>query len=173
MQIKQELECVYSKELAVKVAAYVGADEELFSELMKLFFEKDYRIVQRASAVVAVCVDDYPFLISPYLDQLVDNLKNDIPDVVKRNTVRILQTREIPYHLLGDVADSCFKFLASKQEPVAIKAFSMTILLNVVRKVPELAGELKWLIEEQLPYASAGFVSRGNKVVSELGKLGY
>lgn len=173
MKIKEELERVYSKELATKVAAYVGADEELFSELMVLFFQEDYRIVQRASAVLVVCVDNYPFLINPYLDQLVANLKNEIPDVVKRNTIRILQNQEMPDHLLGVVADSCFKFLASKHEAVAIQAFSMTVLLNVVRKVPELGSELKWLIEEQLPYASAGFISRGNKVLNELRKLGY
>lgn len=173
MNIKQELEHVYSKELAVKVAKYVGADEVLFSELMTLFFEKEYRMVQRAAAVVSVCVDNYPFLITPYLDSFVANLKKDIPDVIKRNTVRILQTQELPDHLLGGVADSCFKFLKSKQEPVAVKVFSMTILLNIVRKVPELQGELQWLIEDQLPYASAGFVSRGSKVLKELKKLGH
>lgn len=173
MNIREELKRVYSKELAIKVAAHVGADEELFSELMTLFFQEDYRIVQRASAVLAVCVDTYPFLITPYLDRLVANLENDIPDVIKRNTVRILQTQEIPDHLLGTLADSCFKFLGTKQEAVAIRAFSMTVLLNVVRKVPELGEELKWLIEEQLPYASAGFVSRGNKVLQELRKMGY
>jgi hypothetical protein len=173
MKIREELERVYSKQLAIKVATYVGADEELFSELMILFFQEDYRMVQRASAVLSVCVDNYPFLITPYLDRLVANLKNDIPDVIKRNTVRILQTQDIPDHLLGAVADSCFQFLGSKNEAVAIQAFSMTVLLNVVRKVPELGSELKWLIEEQLPYASAGFVSRGKKVLNELRKLGY
>lgn len=171
MNISEELEGVYSKQLAVRVAGRVGADQHLFNELMTLFFESDYRIVQRAAAVVAVCVDSYPFLIIPYLDRLVANLKNDIPDVIKRNTVRILQNQELPDYLLGEVADSCFKFLESKLEPVAVKVFSMTILLHIVRKVPELSDELRCLIEDQLPYSSAGFKSRGTKVLNELKKI--
>jgi len=33
----------------------------------------------------------------------------------------------------------------------------MTVLLNIVKKEPDLKKELKILIEDQLPYASAGF----------------
>jgi hypothetical protein len=173
MKIRAELVRFYSKEQAVKVAAYVGADEERFEELLALFFEQDYRIVQRAAAVVAVCVDTYPFLITPYLDQLVENLKNDIPDAVKRNTVRLLQNQEVPGHLIGPLSDRCFKFLRDKSEAVAVRVFSMSVLLNIVRKIPELGSELKWLIEDELPYASAGFISRGKKVLKELNKMGY
>ncbi|GHN02752.1 hypothetical protein WSM22_42410 [Cytophagales bacterium WSM2-2] len=55
-----------------------------------------------------------------------------------------------------------------KKEPVAVRVFSMTVLGNLAVKVPELRNELIPLIEDQMPYVSAGFVSRGRKVLKQL-----
>ena len=79
---------------------------------------------------------------------------------------------DIPDDLLGITADICFSFLNSCQEPVAIRAHSMTILYNIVKKYPELKEELKVSIEDQIPYGSAGIKNRGNKILKALEKLG-
>jgi hypothetical protein len=47
----------------------------------------------------------------------------------------------------------------------------MTVLLNIVKYVPELKEELKIIIEDQMPYASAGFQSRGKKTLKALEKI--
>ena len=136
---------------------------------MILFFNGEYRITQRAAWIVHYCADNYPGLIEPYLAKLVDNLFNDkIHVAVKRNTLRILQYIDIPEKLLGRVAEICFNFLASGVEPVAVKAFSMTVLYNITLKEPELANELKLHIEQLLPFGSAGIKSRGRKILAKL-----
>ena len=161
----------HSKKHALQLAGYIGDDTSRFDELMQLFLGNNYIITQRSAWVVGICCDNYPFLILPYLEKVILNLRNDINDAVKRNTVRLLQNIDLPDQLLGITADVCFQLLLARHEPVAIKVFSMTVLLNIVKKVPELKNELKIIIEDQLPHASPGFLSRAGKTLKILNKI--
>lgn len=44
----------------------------------------------------------------------------------------------------------------------------MTAIFNLSAKYPEIKPELKLLIEMQLPNGSAGFISRGKKILKKL-----
>ena len=171
MNIKEALLKENSKTQAKRITAYIGKDKARFAELMDIFFGDSYRLNQRAAWVVNFCAEAHPKLFEPYLGKMISNLNNDIHDAVKRNTVRMLQNYDVPEAYMGELADYCFGFLASNQEAIAIKVFSMTVLSNIVEKYPELKNELKVLIEDQLPYGSAGFKSRGKKILLKLEKL--
>ena len=171
MNIKAALLKEHSKEQKGRIVNYIGGDQKLFDKLMILFFDGPYRVTQRAAWVMSYCIDNHPKLITPHFDQLVANLRNTKSDAVKRNILRNLQNLEIPDRLVGKVADACFKILASNQEPIAIKAFSMTVLYNITLKIPELQNELKLLIEDLIPYGSPGIKSRGLKLLKKLEKL--
>ena len=97
-------------------------------------------------------------------------LKPGIHDAVKRNIVRLLQFISIPRSLQGKVADICFNYLNNPKEAIAVRVFSMTVLANLSTENPELKNELIPLIEDQLPFGSAGFRSRGIKVLRKLRK---
>ncbi len=168
MNLRTELLKEHSKTQAVRIADYIGSDSDKFALLMQLFLSDDYRVTQRASWVVSHCADRYPHLIQPYLSQLIANLRNNVHVAVRRNTVRILQDISIPDQLIGETADICFQFLESRDEPVAVKVFAMTILGNICDKIPELKNELALIIEDQLPYASAGYKSRAKKVLKKI-----
>lgn len=168
MNLKAEIEKEHSKAQATKIATYIGNNQHLFDHLMELFLKEGYRITQRAAWVIRLCVDKYPELIEPYLNEIIENLNRPVHDAVKRNTLSILQHKEIPGDQMGSLATICFDFLTSRQEPVAIKVFAMTILANIAQKEPDLKQELKICIEDQLPFASAAFVSRGKKVLEKL-----
>lgn len=47
----------------------------------------------------------------------------------------------------------------------------MTLALNIVEKIPELKDELRFIIEEQMPFGTAGFKNRGAKTIAALEKL--
>ena len=61
-----------------------------------------------------------------------------------------------------------FELLISRKEPVAVKVFAMTVLYNLSQEIPEIKSELKIVLEDQLPYGSAGFKNRGAKIISKL-----
>jgi len=173
MNLKEEILEDFSKQYVVYLAKKIGANQELFDELMILFLGKDYRITQRAAWILSHCFDENPWLINKHLKVMIDNLKKQVDVAVKRNTVKVLQHVDIPDDLLGDLAEICFGYLNSGKEAVAVKAHSMTILFNIVKKFPELKDELKLSIEDQMPYESAGFKARGRKILKALERMSY
>lgn len=171
MNIKEELLKEHSKVQVIRLSTYIGDDPSRFKILMDIFFNSEYRITQRASWVVSYCVQNHPKLIRPYLKKMILHLaKPGLHDAVKRNIVRILQFVDIPRSLWGHVVTNCFQLLNSASEPIAVKVFSMTVLFNIAKHEPDLQSELKMMIEDQMPYASAGFISRGKKILSALKK---
>ena len=170
MNIKEALLAEHSKPQAQRIAQYIGDDADRFSELIKLIMTEEYRIVQRASWVLRHCFELKPELVLPHLDAMVKKLREPSHDAYRRNTLAILSEIDIPEHLMGDLADLCFSWLESREIPVAIRVHSMEVLYQICQHEPELAGELVMLIEMYLPHESAGFVSRGRKVLKKLKK---
>ena len=173
MDILKELEQNQSKALTLRIVNYIGKDKKRFDALATLFFSKDNRISQRASWPLGYCAIANPELIFPYLEQMVQNLENPIHNAVKRNSIRILGEIDIPEPLLGTVADICFRFLDDPKEAIATRVFSMTVLLNITKKEPDLANELRIVIEDHYDHGSAGFKSRGRNILKALDKMGY
>ncbi len=169
MNILKELQKDFNKATCNRIVTYIGDDPKRFSILVDAFLNSEYRINQRAAWPLSYSVKKHPELIKPHLKKVITNLKKPkIHDAVKRNTVRFLQFIEIPKSLHGITLDHCFKLLQNKKEPVAIKVFSMSVLANLTKEYPELKGELSAIIEDQMPYGSAGFKARGKKVLKQL-----
>jgi hypothetical protein len=169
MDILQSLQKEHSKKQTDRIVNYVGADKERFGVLIGLFFGGEYRITQRAAWPLSYCVRAHPSLIGPYFKQLLDNLERpDIPVAVVRNTVRLLQDVTIPTKFHGRVMSTCFDFIQSVETPIAVKAFSLTILSHLAADYPDIRGELKLIIEEQWEHSTAAFRSRAKKVLANI-----
>lgn len=171
MDIRQQLLKEHSKSNTEKIAQFIGNNDELFSKLISLFITHERIITQRAGWVVSKCTDKFPNLIIPHLEMVILNLENPTIHVAaKRNTLRILQRMQIPEYLCGSIVNRCFQFIDG-HETIAVKAFSMTILGNLLLRYPDLSKELKVILENQLPYSSPGFKHRANKVLKQISKL--
>ncbi len=170
MNLRSQILKEHSKENAQKIANWIGNDQERFASLIQLFLHDEYRVVQRAAWVISMVADEHPYLISSQLDVIVHKLQEPgLPVAVKRNVVRILQTVDIPEHLQGMVMEYCFSFLADPKKAIAVRAFAMTVLINLSKTYPEIKPELKLLIEEGLTQSpSAGYKARARAVLKEL-----
>ena len=98
------------------------------------------------------------------------NLKKKVPSAVKRNSLRILVEDTIPLPHMGTLADICFNFLSDNKESIAVKVFSMSILLNIAQYYPEIGNELRQILEGNIHEKSPGYVSRASKIIKELNK---
>jgi hypothetical protein len=170
MDLEKEILKEHSKNQTLKIVRYIGDDPDRFSSLIHLFLNGSDVVTQRASWIVSYCVDAHPALIQPHLNAVIKNLQKPVHHAVKRHTLRVLENIEIPKKFYGILADLCFKFLTSSTEPVAVKAFSMTVLYHITEKEPDLKNELKVIIEDQMPYSSPAFLSRGKKILASLNK---
>jgi hypothetical protein len=168
MDLRKAIQQEHSRTQTDKILEYVGNNPSRFKALVDVFLEGPHRTTQRAAWPLGYCVERNPKLITPHLGHILDYLKKPgIHNAVKRNTVRFLQFIDIPRRYQGKVAATCFQYLESK-EPVAIKAFSMTVLANIAMHNPELKQEIVIVIEDQLPYSSPAFTGRARKVLQQL-----
>jgi hypothetical protein len=166
MNIKKEILKEHSKRQTEKVVNYIGNSPARFNELIRLFFEGPYRVTQRAAWPLSYCVEAHTELIKPHLKAILKMLdRKDIHDAAKRNIMRLLQYIEIPKKLYASVINHGFA-LMDPGEPIAVRVFAMTVLANIARKEPDLKKELRIVLEDQLPYASAGYLARARKVLS-------
>jgi hypothetical protein len=171
MKIKELILEEHSKAQTDRIVQYVANDRKKFAELMNLFLNGEYRVSQRAGWPLSYCAQRYPELVKPYFRKLLDMLdKPGIHDAVIRNIVRILQYVEIPSSLHGRLMNKCFEYISSNSTPVAIKAFSLTVLENLSKHYPGISQELKLVIEERMPHETAAFSSRAKKILKKLDK---
>src|SRR5688572_10826985 len=153
MNIKVALLKEHSKKQCNKIVKWVGDDQKRFDQLVDLFLNDEYRVVQRAGWPLSTIVIAHPNLVKKHLKNIVACCtKEGMHGAVKRNIVRFLQYVDIPANLQGEVMDICFRFVESPVEAVAVKAFSLTVLSRLAIEHPAIIPEIKLLIEEQLPH---------------------
>lgn len=169
--LRDEILIEHSKANAVRIVNWVGNDARRFNELMQLFLHDEYRVVQRAAQIISIVAEKNRQLLQPHLTEMVARMREpNLPTAVKRNVVRVLQNQEIPEDLHGAVMNTCFDLLADIKETIAVRAFSMTVLANLVKHYPEIKQELKVILEEGLEQdPSPGFRSRALKTLKQLG----
>ena len=172
VNLKSALEEPASPTWESELCLLVCEDEHRFFDLIEVFYGNDSRLLQKSTLIILACNKVKPEWVDTQVPRMVKTLNKRLPTALKRNILRILQYKTIPETLWGHATDQCFNYLRSSDEPVAIKAFSMTVLYSLTKKLPDLARELSFLIEEQYNFSSAGFKARGRQVLGQLKKDG-
>ncbi|MBI2429025.1 MAG: hypothetical protein HYV29_09575 [Ignavibacteriales bacterium] len=169
MNLEAEILKEHSKRQAIKISRWIGGDEVRFAGLMTLFLTGEHHVAQRASWIVSHCADRHPHLIGPWIAKMIKRAsEKNVHDAVKRNVVRVLQFVAIPKKFQGIAADLCFGFLQSVESPIAVKAFSMTVLANIADDEPDLKRELSLVLKEMLPFGSSGIRARAKKILHKI-----
>lgn len=154
----------------VMIAHDCALDQSKLDLLVKFFLGDDSRLQQRSSNIINHFFELFPKRLLQYADQIVFSLNKElIHSSVKRNVVRLMQfvdLRSLSDETLSFLIDTCFKFLQDTKEPIAVRAFSMTVLYNASLIYPELSNELRPILEEVLIYGSAGEKSRAQKTLN-------
>ncbi|MBP9212216.1 MAG: hypothetical protein KBF97_05405 [Bacteroidetes bacterium] len=170
-EIEEGLLGRYSRAAMLRLHRRIGSDPERFAVLARLVLSQDADIVLRASWLLTLCAERTPSLLLPWIPKLITAAaRTDASDALRRNIVRSLQFIDIPRRSQGRAAELCFGFLQDAAVPIAAKAFSMTVLANIARSEPDLKHELVLVIEQLVPYGSAGIRSRARKVLNQLRK---
>ncbi|GAB4107634.1 hypothetical protein GCM10028791_00800 [Echinicola sediminis] len=165
------IEASHSKSNTAIIVDDIGEDEKKFADLFRIFMKGPYRITQRAAWPLSLIVERHPALLMPYYKEIIYMLKKPGEhDAVRRNLLRVLQDQQIPSAYEGEILELGFEFLQDKQQPIAIRVFAMQVVYNLSDSYPEIKPELKVIIEDMLPYASAGIKSRARKLLAKLNK---
>lgn len=168
MHFKEILLHEHSRAQMLRIVEYIAGDKERFGELLAIFLEGPYLLTQRAAWPLSYCVEKHPELLGEHLQSLLHQLETPHHNSVTRNVLRLLQFIDIPEKEAGKVMNLCFDLLTRPKEPVANKAFAMTILANLSKPYPDIKNELLLCIEGQMSNAKPGFLARAKKVKKQL-----
>ena len=169
MDLRTEILLRHSKENTQRLTSWVGDAPDRFAQLMDLFLHDEYRVVQRAAWIVSHVLTAYPELGTPHLATLLGSLDQPKHPAVLRNVLKVFaDALTVPEAYEGELADRAFRILADPQLPVAVHVHAMQILFNLTRQYPELGGELRLLLEDQLEHASPAYCSRARKILRQL-----
>lgn len=151
-----------------RIAIFIGNDPVLFGSLIDHVFSDDFRLASKAAWAMSDCAAVHPDLLLTHMRRLGESLSPTLIVAVKRNIVRVLQYYDLDEQTAGPVAHACFRFLNNPAEPVAVKAFSMTVLYNLTLKYPDLGRELRETLHAIIPNGSPGIRSRAGRILKLL-----
>ena len=172
MTFKERLEKEHCKTTTSAIVNEICNHPEKMADFMQTFIAGPLRITQRSAWPLGFIAQKNPALLTNYYPILISELhKTNNHDAITRNILRSFQFTDVPKKYQGKILTRCFEFLHDNNQPIAIHAFSMTVIFNLSKTYPDIIPELKASIEELLPNGSAGIKSRGNKILKSINKL--
>jgi hypothetical protein len=150
------------------VADLVLQKPELFADLYGIYRNSNAPVGWKAAWVMDVVTEKSPGLLDPYIEEMAACLGAIAHDGKKRESLRMLARSPLPEENLGILISTCFDWLTSSKEPVAVKMFSMEILYRVSGKEPEMKKELADSIEWRMQEETPGFRAHGRKLLKQL-----
>lgn len=158
-----------AKALAKKIVKSEGLQLELFDCL----FNGTEEASRRAAWVLSHCHDLDPGIIKTKEDKLIGLLKNKrLHHGITRNILRIYQDQPVPEKHSAFMLDTCYAFLRNAAEPIAIRAFSITVLFNIAKHYTELLNELYAVLQSTAQFEEApALKSRSRNTMKAIDKL--
>ena len=172
MDLRSMVSTRFHKETSHKIADWIGSNQDRFTELMDLVLGDDDEISKYSSWIINHCMEENPQLIEPHVEAMILNLdKPNLNDSVIRSTVKALSETNIPEHLQGRALELCYNYLLDPKTAIAIRVHAMQMIFNISKNEPDLLRELQVAIQDWMPHGSAGFKSRGNKILKKISRI--
>lgn len=147
----------------------IGKHPEYFRLLMEIALNNNESKSWRAAYMVDKIHDDFPGLILPFLEEIIQKLQTEENSSKKRHFLKLISMNEIAQTHFGFLVDYCLNTLTSAKEPPAVRVHAMQILFNISDKEPGLKPEILAVIEHEMEFHSTpGIVSRGSKLAKKL-----
>ncbi|MGV3636098.1 MAG: hypothetical protein ACO1NQ_00500 [Flavobacteriales bacterium] len=73
-----------------------------------------------------------------------------VPEAVQRNSIRIMQTCTLPPRFHGRITSAMFARIGDPRRSIAQRAFAITVAARMMDAHPDLAPELRLLLEDAL-----------------------
>jgi hypothetical protein len=157
-----------TKESTTQITQFIGKNKTRFQELIDFFINGNPKTSHTCSYAIIELAINNPDLLDSYHQKFINLLEDPSnPDGVRRNIARLYQTCIITDSIEGRLFEICVHLITNPKEPIAIRAYSMTVCERIAIKYPELNQELQSAIEATLPYGSAGMKNRGLKILKK------
>ncbi len=169
MDLKQTLLENRSKEGVRKLADWIGTDGGRFQQFWDLMLSGEEPYSSYAAWVIDHSLLQHVDGLLPHRAAAFQALQEDHHPAIYRNVLKHLSRVPIPEEIEGPFYDLAISWIGNPQLPAAIRVHSMELAYQIGKEWPELLAELKQVIAAHLDDGSAGFRSRGNKILKRIG----
>ncbi|MCX6231094.1 MAG: hypothetical protein NTZ33_06080 [Bacteroidetes bacterium] len=148
----------------------IEKNPELLEEAFKLCYEK-YPVSMRAARVIQFYYEIHPEALISYLPAIVDELLKTNVDGVKRSFLKVLiLTPDIcSLDKSSMLFDKCLEWLMYNKETIAVRAYSIDLLIRFAVEEPELKHEINLALESMPFSVHKGLMNKLKKGISKLG----
>jgi hypothetical protein len=149
------------------IASRATDDLRDFGRLIECMENSDRRIASMAAWAMSHAVQSSPALLQDIrFHQSLAAIAGKTSDGgLKRNIVRAWQFAPLPESMVYEIAGIAIRFLGTPEEDIAVKAFSMTVLQNCLKYMPELKEEVVFLAEKEMEHGTPALMVRGRKLL--------
>jgi hypothetical protein len=157
---------------AIGVAEHMLLHPEIMDEMMQMAFSNKGMLSTRAANVIEKADEMDACFVRPYYKTILEALPSVTYPGVKRCLLKIFSREYFPGNedMAGLLMSYCFDTIQKPKEEVAIRYYCMMILHSQSQLYPEIATELKLILEEQLPHYGAALQNRAGKIIKDLEK---
>jgi hypothetical protein len=167
-EVYQALQQQYSKAGMQHIAQQITSGAWPFSELWDLLLNGEAPLPKRAAWALDHTLELQPELFHTIIDEAAEALLQPQDDAVYRALLKgFNRLPAIPKEHQGLLFDRAIQWMLDPKAGVAVRVFSITLAAKIAAGTPELEEEVCLTIESQFDLASAGFQSRGRKVLRQ------
>ena len=151
------------------IAQSIATDPKYMEELWN-FTISDAKASWRAAWVIDKVYDVDPEIVRPYITKMIELVPNLENEGKTRHFLKIISQEPLPDEISGNFINHCFDLLVSNATAVAVKVHAMQVLYNFSLREPDIQNELVLILTEQMENGTAGFCSRGRKILKAIAK---
>jgi hypothetical protein len=165
----EEMISMVAGESAVrKIVSFIGDDSSRFGSLTDLLRIGECRDQVVISWAIGKIAELHPELIPKHHSTFIPFIADkSVHASTRRNLIRVYQYADIPKELEGILYSHCFDSIQEPNEPLALRALSISVCGRIAYAYPELQQELKLLFEAGLKPQSLALTSRMDKLAKK------
>lgn len=169
MDIKKLIDPFPIKKEAELIAQSIAKEPKYIKELWQISISNE-KNSWRATYLIGKVYNVDPDMVRPYIPKMIKIIPKLQDESKLREYLKLISFEPLTKDISGDFINRCFDLMVHVTTAVAVKVHAMQILFNFTKVEPDLQNELALIIEEQMEHGSAGFCSRGRKILSKMNR---
>ena len=161
----------HSRQQADFIADIVLSKPSYLDELLNIVFRNQEPISRRASWPLRIISERDKNILEPYISTIIKRLPEIDNVAIQRAFLAILVNVNIPEENYVELLQFTFDILINPGSQVASLIYSTDIFYKISLNEPDLLNELKLILEQLLPFGSAGVKSKCRKTIKKIDRL--
>lgn len=127
--------------------AYIKAHPEQYEELIQLVLENKGRYSWRAAWFLSCTMEKNDKRVQKHVSQIIEILSAKKYEQA-RELLKVMQLMELNEEQEGKIFDICVTLWENVTEQPSVRYNALKLILQIVKKHPELSPEIKFLLEQ-------------------------